>query len=124
MADPMLTTLESEAGPALITKVNENFRRRWCVDVRTVADADATQTSTDELLNGSAVAASRTLALLPVASANSLFLVVTAATGTETYTINPDASEQIDGAATKVITAAGKFLLIPNGSAWTCMTLT
>lgn len=120
----MQTVTGNDSGAQIRGKVNENVRRRFTPDVRSSLNASTTQLDTDELINISATSASRTLTLLPVASANALYVVVVAADATNTVVFDGNASEQIEGASTKVITAAGKFLLIPNGSAWTCMVLT
>lgn len=124
MADPMQTLLDDDKGPDFVAKGNENFRRRFTPDVRSALDAAATQLATDELLRVSATTAARTLALLPAATANAFYLVVTAADVTNTYTIDPNGSEQVDGASTKVITSAKKLLLVPDGSVWISFDMT
>lgn len=118
MTDPMITLVASDSPVDFLTEQNENNRRRFTSDERVVADAAATQLATDETLVVSAVTASRTLALLPAATANALYVVITSASPTFTYTLNPDAAELIDGAATKVYTSAQRLLLMPNGTSW------
>lgn len=120
----MLSVVGTDTGPDVRSKVNENFRRRFCVDVRSAANQSTTQLPTDELLKVSATSAPRTLTLLPVATANSIYVWITAADGTNTYTIDADGSETIDGSATKVYTAAKKLLLVNDGTAWSVWDLT
>jgi len=122
VADPILAINGTDTGATRVVKHNENTRRRFTPDVRTVADAAATQTSTDEMLTVSAVTAARTLTLLPAATANAIYLHVTAADATNTYTVDANAAELIDGSATLVLSAAAKLLLIPDGTGWTAWT--
>lgn len=118
MADPMQTLNGSDTGTQRVVKHNENVRRRFTHDVRTSADASTTQTSTDELLKISATSAARTLTLLPVATANSFYVWITAADVTNTVTLDGDGSETIDGSATKVYTAPKKLFLVNDGTGW------
>lgn len=120
----MLTINGSDVGAERVVKHNENARRRLTFDVRTSADASTTQLSTDELLVISAATATRTLTLLPAATANNLYVRVSAASGGNPLVIEPDGAETIDGAANLSLTAAAKLLLVTDGTAWTVWTLT
>jgi hypothetical protein len=121
----MLTHLGSDTGPDTIVKLNENFRRRLTPDVRAALNVAATQLSTDELVRVSATSAPRALALQPAATANGLLVMIEAADGVNTYTIDADGAETIDGTATKTYTAAKKLWLMPTStSTWTVLDLT
>lgn len=124
MADPMLTINGSDTGSQRVVKHNENVRRRFAVEPRFSLDASTTQTSSDELLEISATSAVRTLTLLPVATANPLWLVIVAADVTNTVVVDPDGSEQIEGASTKTYTAAKRLYLVPNGTQWRVFDMT
>lgn len=118
MTSPMQSVGATDTGPVLRGKVNANFSNRFCVGVRTVADADTTQDADDELLKISATTAARVLTLLPVASARSFYVWITAADGTNTVTIDGDGAETIDGSTTKVYTGAKKLRLVNDGTSW------
>ena len=112
----------SMTGAERVVVHNENARRRLTFDVRTSADASTTQLSTDELLVISASTATRTLTLLPAATANNLYVRVSAASGGNPLVIDPSGAELIDGASTLSLTAATKLLLVTDGTSWTAWT--
>jgi hypothetical protein len=61
---------------------------------------------------------SPTLSLLPASGAGEGFYISVKNQGTGTVTIDPDAGETIDGAATKTIPAGQSALVITNGTTW------
>lgn len=96
-------------------------RRHWraVVDV-TSAGSPYTVLSTDELIRVNASGGAVTILLPAVADNVGRVLWVEAVNVSNTITLDGNASEQINGAATKTIGTAGRLvMLFCNGSAWT-----
>lgn len=102
--------------------LNQNFLDRHSLDLTTVVFADSPYTvlETDQCLIVNGAGGAITIALPPVATFvnRSLYVFAKSVAGGN-ITINPDGSENVNGAATKVLSSAyTSTRLVSNGSEW------
>lgn len=82
----------------------------------TNAESPYTIAAFDELVWITSAGGAVTINLPPVASSFRRVLMFAVADSTNTITLDPDGTEQIDGAASKTITAG--LVIVCNGSEW------
>lgn len=125
MADPLSTLLSTErlveatAGEGWLDRINDNFGMARWVNVRSVTALTDTATSADDCILLDATSNAVTLTLPPVADVTGMVLTVIAIDVSNTVTLDGNASETINGAATKTIGTVGHSVtLIATASGW------
>lgn len=125
MAEPISTLISTErlveatAGEGWLDRINDNFGMARWVNVRSVTSLTDTATSADDCILLDATSNAVTLTLPPVADVDGMVLTVIAINVSNTVTLDGNASETINGSATKTIgTINHRVELIATSSGW------
>lgn len=122
MPDPIQTLVAEDNGTSLKDKFNQNFAQRHWRDITDIDNTDSPYTvlATDEYIRADATAGAVTIDLPAAAGASNRVLWIEAINVASVITLDPNAAELINGAATKTIGTAGRLVaLSSDGAAWT-----
>lgn len=122
MSTIIVTLAASDRASESRVDINENFANRHSLDITEIDDADSPYTvlDADQLVIADGSGGAITVALPPAADFEnrSLYVVAKSVSGGN-VTINPDGAETIDGASTKVLSAAySSCRIVSDGSEW------
>jgi|GEM_PF-5313485 len=119
MTDPILTILPTENAVERLNKYNANFEKRRWEDAKSVTTGTYTVLLTDEVLLVDASGGTVTIALPAVADCEGFRLEVIAVNVANAITLDGDASETINGAATLGISALyNRVTLLATSTGW------